>query len=149
AACVEQCALLPRWARQAPHRSYPCAATAYRQEPRPEPGSRPGRCCSWAAARAAKRPRSEYETASASCVGFSHGTGLSSPGTRSCARPGISQFLKEVVMGVEEKAQARAELIDVESAPNRPLDVLHPVIKGECEFLQGGRAGFADVVSAD
>src|SRR5207253_692488 len=55
----------------------------------------------------------------------------------------------KVVVGVEEKAQPRTEVVHIEAASARPLHVLHAVVKGECQFLQRGRAGLADVISAD
>ena len=52
-------------------------------------------------------------------------------------------------MRVEEEAEARAELVDIEAAAARPLHVLDAVVNGEGQFLQRGGAGFADVVAAD
>src|SRR5215471_18002430 len=48
----------------------------------------------------------------------------------------LGDLLEEIVMRVEEEAEAWAELFDT-------------VIQRECQFLQRGRSGLADVVSAD
>src|SRR5438309_1996280 len=64
-----------------------------------------------------------------------------------CAK--FRDLFEEVVMGIEKEAQTRAELIDVQSSPPRPLDVLHAVIDRECQLLKRGRSRFADVIAAD
>ena len=61
----------------------------------------------------------------------------------------LGDLFEEIVMGVEEEAETRAELVHVETAAARPLHVLDAVVDGEGQFLQRGRAGFADVVAAD
>ena len=61
----------------------------------------------------------------------------------------FSDLFEEVVMRVEEEREAWCEVIDGESAAERPLDVLDPIVEGEGEFLQRRRTGFADVVSGD
>src|SRR5262249_23277250 len=43
----------------------------------------------------------------------------------------------------------RCELIDRKAAADGPFDVFHAVAKGESELLDGGGAGFANVISAD
>src|ERR1019366_8902961 len=61
----------------------------------------------------------------------------------------LREFLEEIVVRVEEKAEPRAELIHVESATARPFDVLDAIVDGEGQLLQRGRAGFANVITAD
>src|SRR2546428_4376196 len=61
----------------------------------------------------------------------------------------LGDLFEEVIVGVEEEAKPRAEFINIESTPPRPLDVLNAVIQSEGQLLQRGRAGLADVVSAD
>src|SRR5581483_12261068 len=58
-------------------------------------------------------------------------------------------LFEEIVMSVKEEAEARAKVVDVESAAARPLDVLNSVIQREGQFLQRGRSSFANVISAD
>ncbi len=61
----------------------------------------------------------------------------------------LGDLFEKVVVRVEEEAEARAELVDVQATAARPLDVLDAIINREREFLKGGRTGFTDVVSAD
>ena len=61
----------------------------------------------------------------------------------------LGDLLEEVDVGVEEEAQARREIVDVEAALERVLDVGEPVLERERQLLRGGRAGLADVVAAD
>src|SRR3954470_19172983 len=58
-------------------------------------------------------------------------------------------LFEEIVMRVEEEAEARTEVVYVESATFCPLHVLDSVVNGERQLLQRSGAGFADVVSAD
>ena len=58
-------------------------------------------------------------------------------------------FLKEIVVRVEEEGESRSKLIDVEAAAHAPFDILHAVAQGESKFLNRRRAGFANVVAAD
>ncbi len=64
-------------------------------------------------------------------------------------RPVLGDLLEEVDVGVEEEREARGEVVDVEAALDRPLDVGEPVLEGERELLLGRRSGLADVVAAD
>ncbi len=59
----------------------------------------------------------------------------------------LRDLLEEVDLRVEEEAQARREVVDVEAALDRLLDVGQPVLDRERELLRGGRAGLADVVA--
>src|ERR1039458_10425929 len=61
----------------------------------------------------------------------------------------LRKLLEEIVVRVEEEAEARTELVHVEPATARPLDVLHAVVDGKCQLLKRGRAGFANVITAD
>ena len=63
--------------------------------------------------------------------------------------PVLRDLLEEIIVRVEKEAQPWPKLIHFQTPPPRPLHVLHAVIDRECEFLQGGRARLADVVSAD
>ncbi len=60
----------------------------------------------------------------------------------------LRDLLEEVDLRVEEEAQARGEVVDVEAALDRLLDVGEAVLERERELLRGGRAGLADVVAA-
>ncbi len=61
----------------------------------------------------------------------------------------FGDLFEEIVVRVEEEAEARSEVVDVEAAAARPLDVFDAVVDGERQFLQRGRSGFANVVAAD
>ena len=61
----------------------------------------------------------------------------------------LGNLFEEIVVRVEEEAQARTELVHIEPAAARPLDVLDAVIDRERQFLQRGRTGLANVISAD
>src|ERR1022692_4210311 len=52
-------------------------------------------------------------------------------------------------MSVEEKAEARTEIVHIEAPPPRPLYILDAVVQRERQLLQGSRTGFANVVAAD
>src|SRR5712691_3724465 len=58
-------------------------------------------------------------------------------------------LLEEVEMRVEEEGETRREVIDVETALDRPVDVCEAVRERERELLRRGRAGLADVVARD
>ena len=64
-------------------------------------------------------------------------------------RPVLGDLLEEVDVGVEEEGEPRGEVVDVEAALERPLDVGEAVLEREGELLLGGRAGLADVVAGD
>ena len=61
----------------------------------------------------------------------------------------FGDFFKKIVMRVEKETEARAELVDVEAAPPRPLHVFDAVINSECELLQRGGSGLSYVVPGD
>jgi hypothetical protein len=50
----------------------------------------------------------------------------------------FGDLFEEVVVRVEEEAEAGAEVVDVEAAAARPFDVFDAVVDGEREFLQRG-----------
>jgi hypothetical protein len=50
---------------------------------------------------------------------------------------------------IEEKAEAWRKVVDVETAAQRPLDVLHTVVECEGQLLQCGRTRFANVIAGD
>src|SRR6185437_10393587 len=64
-------------------------------------------------------------------------------------RPVFGNFFEKIVVGIKEETEPRPEVIHVETAALRPLYVLDAVVQRESQFLQGGRAGLANVVSAD
>ena len=61
----------------------------------------------------------------------------------------FGNLFEEIIVRVEEKAEPWAEVVHVQPASPRPFHVLHAVVKGECQFLQRGRTGLANVISAD
>ncbi len=61
----------------------------------------------------------------------------------------LRDLLEEVEVRVEEEGEARRELVDVEAALDRRLDVGESVRQRERELLRRRRAGFADVVAGD
>ncbi len=61
----------------------------------------------------------------------------------------LGDLLEEVDLRVEEEAQARREVVDVQAALDGLLDVGQAVLERERELLRGGRAGLADVVARD
>src|SRR5260370_30118267 len=61
----------------------------------------------------------------------------------------LGYYYEEIVMSVEEKRKLRDKLVHFEAAAHSPFDVLEAVAQGEGQFLDGGRAGFADVIAAD
>ena len=56
---------------------------------------------------------------------------------------------KKSIWALKKKRQPRREVVDVEAARERLLDVGEPVLECEGELLRGGRAGLADVVAGD
>ena len=52
-------------------------------------------------------------------------------------------------MHVEEEAQARREVVNVQAALERPAHIFEAVGQRERQFLHGGAASLADVVAAD
>ena len=61
----------------------------------------------------------------------------------------LRDLLEEVDVRVEEEAQPRREVVDVEAALDRLLDVGEAVLERERELLLRRRAGLADVVAGD
>src|SRR3954454_3170887 len=61
----------------------------------------------------------------------------------------LGDLLEEVVMRVEEEAEAWTKFVDVEPAATCPFDVFHAVVNGEGEFLQRSGTSFANVIAAD
>jgi hypothetical protein len=61
----------------------------------------------------------------------------------------LGDLLEEVDVRVEEERQPRRELVDVQPARDRVLDVGEPVGQREGELLGGGRSRLADVVARD
>ena len=61
----------------------------------------------------------------------------------------LRDLLKEIDMRVEEEAQPRRELIDVQAPRDRLLDVREAVLQRERQLLRGRRTRLANVVAAD
>jgi len=59
----------------------------------------------------------------------------------------LRNLLEEVQVRVEEERQPGREVVDVETALERPLDVRESVGERKREFLRSGRTGLADVVA--
>ena len=63
--------------------------------------------------------------------------------------PELADLLEEVVVHVEEEAEARGEVVDAQPPLLGVANVLEPVCQGEGQFLYGVGAGLPDVVAAD
>src|SRR5262249_34034196 len=61
----------------------------------------------------------------------------------------LGDLFEQIVVGVEEEAEPRCEVVDRETAGNGLLYVVPAVGERERQLLCGGRAGFANVVAAD
>ncbi len=61
----------------------------------------------------------------------------------------LRDFLEKIIVRVEEERQPLAELVDVQSRVEGGLDVRDGVGERERDFLDRGRTGFPDVISAD
>ena len=61
----------------------------------------------------------------------------------------LGDFFEQVVVRVEEEGKLRSEFVDAEAGVERGLDVGDAVGEREGDFLDGGRAGFANVVAGD
>ncbi len=61
----------------------------------------------------------------------------------------FGDFFEKIIVGVEEERKLRGEFIDAESGVERGLDVGDAIGEREGDFLDGGRAGFADVIAGD
>ena len=90
------------------------------------------------------------------CVRISHDFGFLRPErVAQLARPDpprravLRDLLEEVDVRVEEEAQPRREVVDVEAAVDRLLDVGEAVLERERELLRGRRSRLADVVAGD
>jgi hypothetical protein len=71
------------------------------------------------------------------------------PGPDAPRRPELRDLLEQIDVGIEEERQPRRERVDGQATLLPELDVGEPVGQREAEFLHGGRAGFADVVTGD
>ena len=61
----------------------------------------------------------------------------------------LGDLFEEIVVGVEEEGKLRNELIHVHAAAHAPFDIFDAVAQRERQFLNGGRARFANVITAD
>ena len=107
------------------------------------------RCCSRAAARSASTPavcvwkRSSHERGSFAPKRVAH-----VPRPDAARGAELGDLLEEVEVAVEEEREPRREVVDVEAARDRRLDVLDAVGQREGQLLRRRRAGLADVVAA-
>ena len=56
---------------------------------------------------------------------------------------------KKSLCALKKKRKLRGEIVDVHAAAHAPFDVFDAVAQGERQFLNGGGAGFANVIAAD
>ena len=61
----------------------------------------------------------------------------------------LSDFFQQVAVRVEEKRELRSEVVDVESGVESRMDICDGVGEREGNFLDGGRASFANVIAGD
>src|SRR6267378_3357554 len=61
----------------------------------------------------------------------------------------FGDFFQKIVVGIEEERKLRGEFIDAEPGVERSLDIGDAIGQREGDFLDGGGAGFADVVTGD
>src|SRR5258708_38561678 len=61
----------------------------------------------------------------------------------------LGDLFEEIAMRVEKEAEPRCETVDRQASFERPIDVLDTVAQGERKFLDRGRAGLANMITAD
>ena len=61
----------------------------------------------------------------------------------------LGDLLEKIAVRVKEKTEPGRKAIDRQSALERPIDVLDTVAQRERKFLNGGRAGLANMIAAD
>src|SRR5665213_271373 len=61
----------------------------------------------------------------------------------------FGDFLKKIVVGIEEKRKGRREVVHGHASTNSPFDVLDSITQREGQFLYGRRSRLANVVAAD
>ena len=61
----------------------------------------------------------------------------------------LGDFFEKIAVGVEEKGELWGEVVDAQAGVEGGLHVGDGVGEREGDFLDGGRAGFADVVAGD
>ena len=71
------------------------------------------------------------------------------PGPNSTGGAVFGNLFKEIVVSVEEEAEAGGKVVHVQPALDAPLDVFDAVDQGEGQLLRGSAARFPDVVAAD
>src|SRR5439155_8463960 len=80
--------------------------------------------------------------------------GLSAEAIAHCSSPNsacssiLGDLFKEVIVSVKEKRNPWYEALKIETGPSSPLDVFDSVSQSKREFLQRGRAGLANVITA-
>src|SRR4051812_27113826 len=70
-------------------------------------------------------------------------------GPQLACRPKLCDFLKHIVVGVEEERQTRCELIGCQTSSNRRLDICDAMRQREGKFLNRGGPRFANVIPGD
>ena len=80
-------------------------------------------CCA-----VSETPRSAYGSARPVRCVFRAETVLHQPDTRSCGQRVLPDLLEEIVVRVEEEAEARPELVDFQAAAASPLHVLDAIV---------------------
>jgi hypothetical protein len=61
----------------------------------------------------------------------------------------LCDLFEEIVVSVKKEREPRSESIDMQPRPAGPFHILNTIVERECQFLQGCRAGFANVVTTD
>src|SRR5262245_51600875 len=63
--------------------------------------------------------------------------------------PIFCHLLEQIIVRIKEEGKTWREIVYIQSVAPRPLDVFDAVVESEGQFLQRGRSGFANVISAD
>ena len=61
----------------------------------------------------------------------------------------LGNFFEQIAVGVEEERKLGSEIVDGETSVERGLNVSDSIRKSKCNFLNGGRASFTDVIARD
>ena len=61
----------------------------------------------------------------------------------------LRDLFEEIVMRIEEEAEAGSETIHGKAAFERPIDIFDAVAQSECQLLHGGGSSFANMIAAD
>src|SRR5260370_42301729 len=77
-------------------------------------------------------------------ITLTHQSGPQSP---SCTK--FSNFLKEVIMHIEEEREAWGKFIDLQATYQCSIYIGQTISDGKGQFLHSGRSGLANMVAAD